>query len=173
MVPDARRPPDAGTEAQHLRQAHSGRVLNGDDHVDHLLRDHKMIRRCTARDGSHRISEKREKRLWKGTRDPVVTGVGSAAGAAILLAAAAALGTGAVGFATSVVVGIVLGGWAGARFSQHRARTRAPREAVRRRRSIHILRITRTLRRRRFRRPSRRSGVSSRLMEGADLRRKS
>jgi Na+/glutamate symporter len=87
------------------------------------------------------------------SRAPLATAVGSAVGAGIVLAAAGALGAGAVGFATSITVGMVLGGLAGGQLSEHRARTRGPREALRRRRSIRLLRITRTMQRRRLRQP--------------------
>ncbi len=100
----------------------------------------------TGRETHHR------RREHFGSRPRAATAVGSALGAVIVLAAAGALGIGAIGFATSIAVGMALGGWAGGEVSERRARRRAPREALRRRRSIRIFRITRTLRRRRVNR---------------------
>ena len=120
---------------------------------NHCRDDNMIWRRTATSDDAHRLREKREGRSWKG-RHPLGTGVGSAVGAAIVLAAAGALGAGTVAFATSVAVGMVLGGWAGGQFSQRRARSGAPQEAVRRRRSIRITRIIRTMRRPTIRRSS-------------------
>jgi hypothetical protein len=90
------------------------------------------------------------RRRWINLHPRRATLAGSAIGGAIVLAAAGALGAGVVSFGMSIAVGMVLGGWAGGEFSQRRARARGPREAVRRRRSIRIFRITRTMRRRRL-----------------------
>src|ERR1700722_13825346 len=91
---------------------------------------------------------------WIRLRHPQATLVGSTLAAGIVVAAASALGASALGFAAGVGMAIVVGGWAGGRFSRHRERTRLPREAVRRRRRIRVLRITRTLRRRKLGRRS-------------------
>ena len=91
---------------------------------------------------------------WMHLRHPKATVVGSTLAAGVVVAAASVLGAGAVAFAASVGVAVVVGGWGGGRFGRHRERTRLPREATRRRRTIRILRITRTLRRRKLRGPS-------------------
>jgi hypothetical protein len=98
-------------------------------------------------------SSPRKRSDRRSSRRPVGTVVGSAMGAAVVLAAAEVLGAGVVAFAMSVAVGTVLGGWMGRRFSQRRAQAAGPRDTVRRRRSIRIQRITRTMRRRLGREP--------------------
>jgi hypothetical protein len=108
-----------------------------------------MIRKRTTIDDNHRTTVERKRAGRDESRHPVGTGLGAAVGAAIVLAAAGAVGAGAVGFATSVAVGMFLGGWAGRRLSRERSRTGRPRDAVRRKRMGRILRITRTLHRRR------------------------
>jgi hypothetical protein len=119
--------------------------------------DKYMFGRRTGTEGRTGRETHHRRRGHFGSHPRVATALGSAVGAVIVLAAAGALGIGAVGFATSIAVGMALGGWAGGEVSERRARKRAPREALRRRRSIRIFRITRTLRRRRLNRarPSR------------------
>jgi hypothetical protein len=107
-----------------------------------------MFGRRTGTDETNGREPDRRRRGHFGSHPRVATALGSAVGAMIVLGAAGALGIGAVGFATSIAVGMVLGGWAGGEVSERRARKRAPREALRRRRSIRMFRITRTLRRR-------------------------
>jgi hypothetical protein len=108
-----------------------------------------MLKR-TINNGDRRKSENAEPRARTYSRYPVATAVGSAIGAAAILGAAQALGAGVVGFATSVAVGMIMGGWVGRRISRRRsARSHDP---VRQRRTIRILRITRTMRRRNVRR---------------------
>jgi hypothetical protein len=91
---------------------------------------------------------------WIRLRHPQATFVGSTLVAGIVGAAASVLGASALGFAASVAVAIIVGGWAGGRIGRHREQARLPREAVRRRRRIRVLRITRTLRRRKLGRSS-------------------
>src|SRR5580693_2585368 len=102
-----------------------------------------MQRRITTGDD-------RQERGWSCLRHPKATLVGSTLGAGIVIAVAIVLGAGAIGFATTAGLGMVIGGWAGRRFGRSRERARLPREAVRRRRRIRILRITRTLHRRKL-----------------------
>jgi hypothetical protein len=96
---------------------------------------------------------------WMHWRHPRATFVGSSLGAAIVVATAGVVGVSAIAFAMTVGLGMVVGGWAGREFGRHRELTNVPREAVRRRRSIRMLRITRTLRRRKHRSSESRSGV--------------
>ncbi len=111
-----------------------------------------MFGRPLGTEGRAKREPHHRRRKHFGSNPRVATALGSALGVVIVLAVASALGIGAVGFATSVAVGMVLGGWAGGEIGERQARKRAPREALRRRRSIRIFRITRTLRRRRLNR---------------------
>jgi hypothetical protein len=128
-----------------------------------------MIRKHTTIDGNHRTTVARKRAGREVSRHPLGTGLGAAIGAAIVLAAAGAIGAGAVGFATSIAVGMALGGWAGRRLSRNRARSDRPRDAVRRRRG-RILRITRTMQRRRIlrRSPIVRARTFPRLMDDGE-----
>lgn len=94
-----------------------------------------------------------EERLGGRIRLPhrKATVVGATIGAAIVIAAWAVVAISPIGLGIVLGVAMVIGGWAGRQYGRHRELSKAPREAVRRKRSIRILRITRTLRRRRLR----------------------